>query len=203
MADAPFVAAVAEAVDILNPLASDWAIHAAGSGAVIIIPDTVEKFEFRGEQRVADYPMEQGAFASYNKVAQPFEIRMVLVCSGLNYAQRAINALGLNLGQSFMQKVDFLTTLDYMLTTTDLFDIVTPDKLYPNASMEHYDYRREARNGATMLIVEAWFREVRVKASAVYTNSNSPSAADPVSLGAVHVGDSMSVSGIPGQSTIQ
>lgn len=207
MADSPLLAGVAElgdilGVDILNPLASDWAIHASGSGAVIIVPDTVEKFEFRGERRVSDYPVEQGAFASYNKVAQPFEIRMVMVCSGLNYAQSAFSALGLNLGQGFMQKVDFLTTLDYMLETTDLFDVVTPDKLYANANMEHYDYKREARNGATMLIVEAWFREVRVTASSAYTNTDSASAADPVSLGTVHLGDTVTVS-FPDQSPIQ
>lgn len=189
-------------IDILNPLASDWMIADAQTSAKIIVPDTVPKFEFRGDRRISDYPVEQGAFASYNKVAKPFEIRMTMVCGGLNYAQSAINSLGLNIGNGFMQKSDFIDTLDYMLDTTDLFTIVTPDKAYENANLEHYDYKRETRNGATMLIIEAWFREIRVTASAAYTNTNSPSAADTVNLGTVHPGDKIDVV-FPDQSPIQ
>lgn len=190
MPDAPFLAGVADignalGIDILSPLASDWSIHDAVTGRAVIVPDTVTKFEFRGERRISDYPVEQGAFASYNKTVDPYEIRMTMVCSGLNYAQSAISALGLNLGQDYMQKADFIKQLDKMLDATDLFTVVTPDKAYENANLEHYDYRRESTNGATMLIVEAWFREVRVTASAAYTNSNSPSATDPVSAGGV------------------
>jgi len=212
MADSPFLSAVAEAgdilgIDILNPLASDWMIADARTSSKVIVPDTVPRFEFRGDRRISDYPVEQGAFASYNKVVTPYEIRMTMVCSGLNYAQNAISSLGMNLGQGFMQKSDFIDTLDYMLDTTDLFTIVTPDKAYESANLEHYDYKRETRNGATMLIIEAWFREVRVTASATYSdggpvNSDSPSATDPVSLGTVHPGDTVSVS-FPDQSPIQ
>lgn len=206
------IAAIAElgdvlGIDLLNPLPSDWMIVNPSDGAPIIVPDTVPKFEFRGEARVSDYPVEQGAFASYNKVRQPFDIRMVMVCSGLNYAQSAINAIGLNLGSKYMERADFLTTLDYMMETTDLFTIVTPDKAYANVNMEHFDYKRESRNGATMLIVEAWFREIRLTASATYSdsgqvNSESASAANPVSLGAVHAGDRIDVS-FPDQRGIQ
>lgn len=180
-------------IDILNPLASDWMIL-ADDGSVAIKPDTVPKFEFRNEQRVADYPMEQGAFASYNKVATPFQIRMQMVCSGLNYAQSAAqavkSALNIDIGQNYASRPDFLDTLDYMLATTDLFTIVTPDATYPNATMERYDYRKESNNGATMLIVEAWFREVRLTAGSTYSSSglptvtsNSASAANPVDVG--------------------
>lgn len=212
MADSSFLAAVGEfgdilGIDILNPLASDWMVVAGTTSAKIIVPDTVPRFEFRGDRRISDYPVEQGAFSAYNKVKVPFEIRTTMICSGLNYAQNAISSLGLNLGQGFMQKSDFIDTLDYMLDTTDLFTIVTPDKAYENCNMEHYDYKRETRNGATMLIIEAWFREVPVTGSATYSsggpvNSDSPNAADPVSLGTVHPGDTVSVS-FPGQSTIQ
>lgn len=180
-------------IDILNPLASDWMIL-ANNGRVAIKPDTVPKFEFRNEQRVADYPMEQGAFASYNKVATPFQIRMQMVCSGGEYIQKAkqeiTDAVGLSFSRGTMQRGDFLRRLDQMLATTDLFTIVTPDATYPNATMEHYDYRKESNNGATMLIVEAWFREVRLTAGSTYSSSglptvtsNSASAANPVDVG--------------------
>lgn len=198
MALAGTIAGIAEAgdilgIDILNPLATDWAITNPVDGHFIIVPDTVEKFEFRGEQRISDYPLEKGAFASFNKVAQPFEIRMLMVCSGLNYAQNIASSLGLNLGSKYMQRGDFLDTLDYMLGTTDLFDIVTPDKLYANVNLVHYDFRKEARNGAIMLMVDAWFQEVRVTGGATYIKSDSPSASDPVDVGSVHPGDHIDV----------
>ena len=172
-------------IDVLNPLTSDWHIVANGSSALVINPDTVSRFEYRGETRISDYPVEQGAFASYNRVLTPFDIRMTMVCSGLNLVQQGIRAIGLDIGQQPMQKADFLDTLDYMRETTDLFDIVTPDRVYESVSLTHYDYRRETTNGATMLIVEAWFQEIRVTGSASYTSSNSPSAATPVSNGSV------------------
>jgi hypothetical protein len=183
-------------IDVLNPRAGDWMILASDHSPAII-PDTVPRFEYRGEARVSDYPMEQGAFASYNKVATPFDIRMVMVCSGLNFAQNIAQtikgATGLNIGQNLMQKPAFLDTLDYMLATTDLFSIVTPDRTYNSVNLEHYDYKRETSSGATMLIVEAWFREVRITGAATYTSggvrSNSPSAASPVGLGTVQTSD--------------
>jgi hypothetical protein len=186
-------------IDILNPLSTDWKILDANTSAPVIVPDTVPRFEYRGEARVADYPIEQGAFASYNKVQVPFDIRMTMVCSGLNLVQKGAqaltNAIGLPNGQSLMQRPDFLDTLEYMRLTTDLFVIVTPDKTYSNVSLEHFDYRREATNGAVMLIVEAWFREIRVTGQATYTKDTaSPSGADPVGLGTVHPGDTVTVS---------
>lgn len=179
--------------DVLNPRSSDWHILDASTNAVIITPDTVPSFEYKADTRVSDFPVQRGAFASYNKVQMPFNIRMTLVCSGINFFQSAASALGLNLGgQQFMQKDAFLTTLDYMKETTDLFTIVTPDQTYNNCNLEHYDYRREARQGATMLYVEAWFREIRqvdMSNSSVdglpSVNSNSASASNPVNNGIV------------------
>src|SRR6185312_15922270 len=117
-------------IDLLNPLPTDWKILDANTSAPVIVPDTVPRFEYRGEARVSDYPVEQGAFASYNKVQVPFEIRMTMVCSGLNLVQKGAqavrDAVGLSIGQNLMLRTDFLDTLDYMRLTTDLFVIVTP-----------------------------------------------------------------------------
>lgn len=189
MSIAPFLAGLAElgdlvGVDILNPDPKDWMIL-SNDGSKFIIPDTVPKFEFRGDYRVSNYPVEQGAFASYNKVAEPFEIRMVLVCGGLNFVQNAVAKTGLGFGPQAMSKGDFLDSLDQMLTSTDLYTVVTPEIIYHSLTLDHYDYKREASGGATMLIVEAWFKQVRVTASASYGNPASPSAAAPINSGTV------------------
>lgn len=181
-------------VDILNPTASDWMILDNNSNAVIITPDTVPSFEYKADNRVSDFPVQQGGFASYNNVQMPFNIRMQLVCSGINKftPQFLASQLGLNFGAQYMEKTDFLATLEYMRTTTDLFQIITPDQTYKNCKMEHYDYRREARQGATMIVAECWFREIRqvnTSNSSVnglpVINSNSASASNPVNNGIV------------------
>ncbi len=190
-------------IDVLNPRASDWKIMNGSSDA--IVPDTVPRFEYRNESRVADYPMEEGAFVSYNKVATPFEIRMTMVCSGSlikGLTQGVMNDIipGFGNNNYTSSRDGFLAAMENMLQGTEVYTIVTPDMTYNNATLEHYDYRKESNNGAVMLIVEAWFREVRVTASAVYSNtgqpnvnSASPSAANPADVGSVHPGDSVTV----------
>lgn len=190
-------------IDILNPKSTDWMFYATGAvyadgsrSSPLIVPDTVLSFEYRGESRVSDYPIEKGSFASYNKVTTPYDIQLVMVCAGgriQSKIQDGAQKLGLNLGPKYMQKQDFIAVLDYMLKKTILVDIVTPDKTYESSSLVNYDYKRETKNGATLLIVAARFREIRVVKAESYTNSASPSAADPVSNGTVNPGYSLTV----------
>lgn len=198
MASLPLLLTTAETVagflgvDVLNPVSSDWMILDNATNAIVITPDTVPKFEFRNEVRVSDFPVQAGAFASYNSVQMPFEINMTLVCSGLNFFQQAANAIGLNIGGQFMQKNDFLDKLSSMLYGIDLFHIVTPDETYANAKLEHFDYRRETNRGASVLYVDCRFREIRQVGTAnssinglPFVNTNSPGASNPINNGIV------------------
>jgi hypothetical protein len=49
----------------------------------------------------------------------------------------------------------------------------------------HYDYRREQRSGASLLMVDVWFEEVRVTAQSEFTNTQSPEGAADTSGGTV------------------
>lgn len=170
-------------IDILQPRASDWHVVLHQTLAPVITPDTVARFEYRNEVRVPDYPMERGAFAAFNRVQVPFDIRMLMVCSGKTVVQHAVDVVFGN--GSGVSKSDFLGTLETMLDSLDLYDIVTPDRVYSSCSLVHYDYRRESSSGATLLLVEAWFQEIRETASAAYAQTKTASAASPVSLGSV------------------
>lgn len=156
-------------IELDNPVYPTWAIVDSATGENIITPDTVTSFEYRNEQKVLTYPIEQGAFASYNKVAVPYDVRMQMVCNG----------------QGKMTREQFISKLQQMLISTDVYDIVTPDGVLFNANLEHYDYRRESRHGVSMITVDAWFIEIRNTAIAKYTPSAQPSGATPVNLGAV------------------
>lgn len=201
-------------IDILNPSSSDWMILDNNNNSIIIQPDTVPRFEFRNEVRVSDFPVQRGAFASYNSVQMPFEIDMTLVCGGINKFTPNFLAsqLGLNIGPEFMRKSDFLSTLEGMLSGVDLFKIVTPDEIYKNAKLEHFDYRRESSRGATILYVDCRFREIRQVGSAnssvnglPFVNTSSPSAANPVNNGIVktHPLDKVSVTAVDAGVTLE
>lgn len=190
-------------IDFLNPSAHSYAIVTSGTTAPVITPDSVLSMEYKGEQRIADYPIEAGGFASFNKVAMPFDLRMVLTCGGKNYLQSALQTvtqtvdsyinsiLGTAYGQP-MNRDDFLTQLEIMLHAIDLYDVVTPDKTYSSVNLVHYSYSKKNDNGAVMIIAELWFQEIRQSVAAIYSTSsassitsNSPSAASQVNTGAV------------------
>ncbi|MGP2516368.1 phage baseplate protein [Yersinia sp. 2545 StPb PI] len=162
--------------DILSILDSvitpKWGIYAQ-DGSQVILPDSVLDIEYKGESRILDYPIEAGGFASFNKVATPFDIRMKMACSG-------------NLSAARMTRESFLARLDEMQASLDLYNIVTPDYVYNNVDLVGYDYRRTNENGVTLLIVEARFNEVRVTGDAQYKSVKSDSAANPVNQGQVY-----------------
>ncbi|HFF9119483.1 TPA: phage baseplate protein [Yersinia enterocolitica] len=162
--------------DILSILDSvitpKWGIYGQ-DGSQVILPDSVIDFEYKGETRIADYPLSSGGFATFNKVATPYDIRMRMACSG-------------NLAAARMTRESFLARLDAMQASLDLYNIITPDYVYNSVDLLGYDYRRTAINGVTLLIVEARFMEVRVTGDAQYSNVKSDSAANPESQGQVY-----------------
>lgn len=149
-------------------LAPTWAIHDK-NGKVAIRPDSVAAFEYRGESRLAGYPVEQGGFSTYNKVQMPFDMRIRMTCDG----------------SGSMSREQFLTSLEYLKASLELYTIVTPDKAYTGANLVDFDYQRTSRNGVSLLTVDAVFSEVRETATAVYISPAQASGADTVNTGVV------------------
>jgi hypothetical protein len=100
------------------------------------------------------------------------------------------------IGADLASRTAFIAQCDSMLASTDTFNVVTPEKTYLNATVENVDYRRETKNGATMITIDMWFLEVRENATAQFSASafssplaasqvQSPSSADPVSDGQI------------------
>jgi hypothetical protein len=168
-----------DSTDMLSPQNSLWAIYATGTSNVAIQPDSFLGIEMRGEARISDYPVEQGAFDTYNKVQVPREIRLKLACSN-----------------DAMARGDFLEQLESMKESIDIYDISTPDQLYQSFTLTHFDYSRRSTNGVSLIVADCWFEEVRQTGSATYSQnnsssvqSNSPSANDPVDSGTVSPDD--------------
>jgi hypothetical protein len=129
------------------------------AGTAVLKPDSFVDFDYKEERKIPNYPIESGSFQSYNKVALPFDCRLTVTCSG----------------NKSTKKPAFLAAIEKLMASLELVTIVTPDGNYPGCNLVHVDYRREARQGATLIIAQLWFQEVRI-AQAATVPASSPSA---------------------------
>lgn len=123
-------------------------------GQPVVIADSVLAFDFRQDYRISDYPVEQGAFESYNKVATPFDVRFRFSTGG-----------------SVAERQGLIGSVDAIIGSIDLFDAVTPEKVYQSINPVHQDLRRTSHNGLGLLIIDVYCRQVRVTATQQFTNS--------------------------------
>lgn len=173
-------ALVADALGISSFLAPQWGIFDQ-NGNPVIVPDSIYGVDFRKDYRLSDFPVEQGGFGTYNKVALPFETRVIMTAGGSDGDRTA-----------------FLAAVDAACNSMALYNVVTPEVIYPNVNLTHYDYRREQKSGTTLLTVEIGLEEVRVTATAQFTQSDNNS-------GATLVKNAQSASGTPpvNEGTVQ
>lgn len=132
-----------------------------------VIGSTIE-FEIKAQAPISNYPQEQGAFQSYNKVTLPPEITLVIACSG-NTAERQA----------------FLNTLDALRISTQLVDIVTPEKIFTNYNCTDYGIRRTAESGVTMLTAHVHFELVPIAGDPAFSNTQQPGEAGAQGIGGV------------------
>lgn len=161
-----FLAADAIAILQSRLFPEQWGIFE--NGAPVIPADNVVSLDFKQESTISQYPVEQGAFESYDKVASPFEAR-----------------LQFSRGGSVIDRQQILNTIDAISKTLTLFDVVTPERIYTSVNITHYDYHRSANRGAGMIVLDVLCTEVRVNATPSFSSTQSPSGASPVSGGNV------------------
>lgn len=152
---------VSDALTFLSGLfGPPWGIFLGGVS--IIDADSVVTLDYRQDWTVSDYPVEQGAFETYDKVETPFDVR-VRFSSGGSEANRFA------LLQSIADIADSIT----------LLDIVTPEQVYPSVTIYHYDYRRTSQNGVGLIQVDVWCKEVRVTTTTQFSNTQNPQSDNP------------------------
>jgi hypothetical protein len=143
-----------------------WGIFFAG--VPVILADNVVSVDFKQEWSISNYPVEEGAFESYDKVNSPFEARVRFSAGGSIFERKAL-----------------IESVNAVANSLSLFDVVTPEETYRNVNVYHYDYHRSADRGAGLIVIDVWCLEVRTSAVAAFSNTQSPSGASPVSGGAV------------------
>ncbi|QDH17405.1 phage baseplate protein [Swingsia samuiensis] len=171
----------------------------------------VASVDFGSQHSVATAPLENGAFTAYNKIAQPYNAVIEMVCDGTETGDDSIlqrlksltsqgtsilgsddilNGVMSVLGggrfdQGISVRKSFLDTLDALSKNTELYQVVTPEKTYENANITGYRFRRDSRSGITMIVAEIAIQEIRQTATAEYKNTKEPAGADTVQRGSV------------------
>lgn len=148
-------------------MAARWGIY-DDSGALALLPDSFLEVHFKNDERQATYPIEQGGFATYNKVATPYDCRVSMSVSA-----------------DIVTRTLFLAQCDTMLKGTDLYTVITPEASYQNASVVNTVYGRTRQNGVSMIMMELWFQEVRNTAVMLAAPTSQPDGAGSVSDGQV------------------
>lgn len=161
---------IAQTGDLINFITGffgpPWGLFFNGVRA--IHADSVVSFDYNQNWNVANYPLEQGAFESYDKVQTPFAVKMRFASGGSQFNRQVL-----------------LTSVERVANSLDLFDAVTPERVYRNVNINHYDYKRYSNNGVGLLVVDVWCIQVRVEAQTQFTNTKSPSAAATTQGGTV------------------
>jgi len=139
-------------------------------GKPVVQPDSILELSYSNKRSVSTAPTQNGGFADYNRVNNPFEI-----------------TLRMSKGGTEKDRTTFIKQIE-SLDSTEVFDIFSPEKVYKNVNMIGYNITREGVGGACFLSqVDIMFREVRI-VSSKYINTTipapiNPSAANPQNIG--------------------
>lgn len=128
-----------------------WTLNTA-SGVPAVAFTSFLGFELRNESRVVSSQVEEGSFATYNKVETPLEVTV---------------SLGLQGDDAELQAA--LDTLGALQAGTELVSLVTPTAEYRDLNLEGFDYRQRREDGLGALWVELSLVGVK-QVTAQYTN---------------------------------
>lgn len=145
--------------------AESWGVFTQ-SGKRAIEADSFLSIEYQNGSRISNAPQEKGTFSSYNKVANPYDCSVILA-----------------MGADKAARTGFLKKLEELNDSVELFSIVTPERTYTNATLETFNYKREASNGVTLIKAQLNFVQIRNSAIATQTKPRDPSSYVPDSVG--------------------
>lgn len=105
---------------------------------------TVLEFDAKAEISLPEVPIEQGSFATYNRIIEPRTINARLAVQGT--------------------RADLQNTIDRlekMRQGLKPCTITTPHAEYDSFMLESFDYRRDDKSGFNLLTVDLRFKEIK------------------------------------------
>lgn len=144
----------------------EWGIYRAGTNELALAADNVISVGFDAESRIADFPIEEGGFETYDKVALPFLSRVLL-----------------SKGGTLEERSAFSRTLEDIRKDTELYSVVTPEQVYLNVNIARVSIDRSLDSGAGMIRADIVLQEIRQEASSALSNTRDAASADTVNNG--------------------
>jgi len=167
---APFDASArltADTAKVAAPAARTWGIYNA-TGARVLDVDSVLQVEFNSEYDLPTYPLEQGSFATYNKVEKPFRVMMRVARGGTDAAIRA-----------------FKDALDRIKGSLELFTVVTAQYSHVGVNVATVGYKRASDAGVSQVTADITLQQIRTTAATAFTTTAEPAGANVQDLGQI------------------
>ncbi len=130
------------------------------SNVAVLDADSFLGLDYRNSSRVSSYPLERGSFEAYNKVDDPFDI-----------------VVGMAVGGSVARRAAFLMAVEDLKASISTVTVVTPEEVFRSVTLERFDYKRDNGVNAGLLVVNLYFKEVRINTQTQYSGSAPASAA--------------------------
>jgi hypothetical protein len=159
----------ADSVSLFGPLQGPWGIFDSSGVVPIALADSVVSLHYKKDWRLPNYPIEQGAFQTYNKVEMPFDVIVKLAKGGPATARQ-----------------EFLANIDAAAESLNLYLVRTPERDFPNCNVARLDYERTADTGRGLITVEIGLIQIRNTAVATFTSTKASSGNDSISQGTVN-----------------
>lgn len=142
-------------------------------GNLAIKPDNFLNFDSSSDWKIADFPLQDGQFSSYNKVKLPRE-----------------DSVKITKGGSLQDRKNLLDKLESIAGDTKLYSILTPEKTYPAVNIRRFTIRRLGREGAYYFAdLEIYFRNIQQTTSQYSTTTaNTANAQNPAATPSFNLG---------------
>jgi hypothetical protein len=122
----------------------------------VVVTENVVAFDFGQQFDISDYPIEDGQFASYNKVYRPFDVTFRFSAGG-----------------DLLKRQALLDSIRAFVEDTNEYSVVTPDAVYLSVNLVGYRYRQSNNDGVGLIKVDVMARQVKNAVAAVFTGSLS------------------------------
>ncbi len=148
-------------------MAQQWGLYTQ-DGTISVEVDNIVSLEVILEAAISDYPVENGGFASYNKVIRPFDIRLAMTRGG-----------------SVEDRQAFAKAIQDAWQSTELFNVVTPEVVYLDVNVVGVRRLVESDRGVGLMMLDVALRKVRQTARLAFVSTKDPAGAGSLNNGAV------------------
>lgn len=154
-----------DSAEVSQLSSSQWGLYKTGGG-LALYPDNIAAVGFRGEHRIADYPIEQGGFETYDKVALPFEATIRMTKGG-----------------TLAERDEFIADVQRIRGDREIYHVSTPEASYLRVNVADVQFDRSQESGAGLIVVDMHLREIRQNAKAEFSKSKDPASVAPYNNG--------------------